>query len=355
MANRAKSKSSAATAEKDVIVERVDEIVLAGVKVQVRSVDIPIDEIKLDSTNPRIANTVAANHTVEREVQKQLAALLWEDPDVHDLYRSVLANKGLIERIIVRSNSVVAEGNCRTVVYRKMRENFPDDPTWKAIPARLLPADITDRQVAILLGELHVGGKNEWSPFEKAGHIHALFHKHGMVQEEIAKLLRTSKTSINHNVRAFDAMKNKYLRAFPGPGAVRKFSYFLELYKKPQLRDWVSKSPEALDDFVQWVGTNKIGRGADVRELVDIVSDKRALEAFKTQGRSAAMKVLEQDRPERTSLLFKLMVDMTRALEDARLDDIQRVRKDKTGAAKSIVRDLKQSLDRFVDLCDGLD
>ena len=67
------------------------------------------------------------------------------------------------------------------------------------------------------------------------------------------------------------------------------------------------------------------------------------------------MKVLEQDRPERSSPLFKQMLEMSMALQDARLDDIQRVRKDESGAAKSIVRDLKQSLDRFVDLCDGLD
>lgn len=355
MNRRAGQEPKAAANASGVIVEHIDEIVLAGVKVQVRGVNIPLNDIKLDPTNPRIANTIPADLANDQEEQKRIAELLWDDPDVHDLYRSVLANKGLIERIIVRSNLVAAEGNCRTVVYRKLRENFPNDPTWRTIPARVLPADITDRQVAILLGELHVGGKNQWTPFEKAGHIHALFHQHGMVQEEIAKLLRTSKTAVNHNVRAFDVMKNKYLRAFPGPGAVRKFSYFLELYKKPQLREWANKSPEAIDDFVQWVGTNKIGRGADVRELVDIVSDKRALEAFKTQGRSAALKVLEQDRPERTSPLFKLMVEMTRALEDARLDDIQRVRKDETGAAKSIVRGLKQSLDRFVDLCDGLD
>ena len=352
MANRGKVKAPNTT---DSEIQQVDEMVLAGVKIQVRSIDIPLDELRLDSTNPRVANTVAANLYPEDKVDQHLANLLWEDPDVQNLYRSVRANKGLIERIIVRSNSVVAEGNCRTVVYRRLRENFPDDPTWKSVPARLLPADITDRQVAILLGELHVGGKNEWSPFEKAGHIYELFHKHGLVQEEIAKLLRTSKTSVNYNARAFDAMKNKYLLAFPGPGAIRKFSYFYELYRNPPLREWVTKSPEALDEFVQWVGTGKIAKGADVRELNDIVSNERALEAFKAQGQSAAMKVLEQDRPERTSPLLRLMVEMRRALDDARLDDIQRVRKDESGAAKSIVRGLRQSLDRFVDLCDGLD
>lgn len=351
---RTEARSPASAAQ--VVVERIDEIVLDGAKVQVRGQDLVLDSIQLDPTNPRVANTVAVGNFGSGEAMQQgLRDILWSDSDVHDLYRSVLANRGLIERIIVRSNHVVAEGNCRTVVYRKLRENFPEDPAWRTIPARVLPADITDRQVAMLLGELHVGGKNEWSPFEKAGHIHKLFTQFGMVQEEIAKLLKTSKTAINHNIRAFEAMKNKYLRAFPGPGAVRKFSYFLELYKKPELRDWVGKSPEALDEFVQWVGKNKIARGEHVRELCDIVTNTRALAAFSEQGREAALKILKHDRPELSSPLFKLMVEMTAALEDARLDDIQRVRKDKTGGARAIVKSLDQSLARFVDLCDGLD
>ncbi|MEA2906626.1 MAG: hypothetical protein QOI12_4013 [Alphaproteobacteria bacterium] len=348
-------RSAAVARAANVVVEQVDEITLDKVKVQVRGQDLPLDDVLLDPTNPRVANTVAAGLPGGAKAeQRALNDVLWSDSDVHDLYRSVLANRGLIERIIVRNNMVVAEGNCRTVVYRKLRDNFPDDPLWRAIPARVLPADITDRQIAILLGELHVGGKNKWSAFEKAGHIHQLFNQFGMVQEEIAKLLKTSKTAVNHNIRAFDVMKNKYLVSFPGPGAVRKFSYFQELFKKPELREWVTHSPEALDDFVRWVGTNKIAQGQHVRELCDIVSNPRALAAFSKQGRDAALKILNQDRPELSSPLFKLMVQMTEALADARLDDIQRVRKDPTGGAKTIVRNLNAALERFVDLCDGL-
>jgi hypothetical protein len=336
--------------------EHLDEIVLGGTKVTIRGTDIPLSGARLDPKNPRVANTVAlSGFGTGVALQKRLREQLWEDPDVHDLYRSVLENRGLVERIIVRADGTIAEGNCRWVVYNKLHENYPTDATWRFIPARLLPENITEKQVAILLGELHVGGKNQWSAFEKAGHIYSLFSVHGMVQDEIARLLRTSKTAVNHNVRAFDAMKNKYLRSYPGPGAIRKFSHFLELYKKPELRDWVSNSPDALDQFVRWVGTNKLPRGEDVRGLKDIVSNPKALSAFSEHGFEAAQKVLEKDRPELTSTLFRLMIEMTEALKDARLDEIQKVRKDKSGHAKAIVRNLHQSLDRFIDLCDGID
>ena len=101
--------------------------------------------------------------------------------------------------------------------------------------------------------------------------------------------------------------------------------------------------------------TNKIARGEDVRELCDIVTDDRAIVAFKQQGREAARKILDQDRPELTIPLFKLMVEMTQALDNSRLDEIQRVRKEKVGGARLIVRNLQQSLERFIDLCDGVD
>ncbi len=333
-------------------VDHVDELVLAGTRVQVRVLDLPIKKIELDSTNPRLANTVALNHLAEgAAMQRHLEETLWGDPDVRLLYQSIRENKGLVERIIVRANGVVAEGNCRTVVYRKLHEAFPKDPTWATIPARVLPNNISQKQIDILLGELHVGGKNEWIPFEKAGHIHTLFTKHGLTQDEIAKLLHTSKTAINHNIRAFGAMKERYLPKYPGPGAVRKFSYFLELYKKPTLRDWAVNDSTALDHFVQWVGTEKIGKGASVRHLDTIIQNSAAMKAFDKGGMAAAQPILMRDSPELSSALFKLMVEMTKALEEARLDDIARVRAEKVGGARVIVQELKVVLDKFMDLC----
>ena len=87
----------------------VDEITLDGKRVQVQSVDLPLEQVTLDPRNPRIANTALISISEEGEaLQKKLEALLWEDADVRDLYRQVLINQGLVERIIVRQ-----DGKCR--------------------------------------------------------------------------------------------------------------------------------------------------------------------------------------------------------------------------------------------------
>jgi hypothetical protein len=332
----------------------VDEIVLDGVKVQVRNQNLALESVALDPTNPRIAYSVRMENASPESVNQQvLENMLWRDPDVRQkLFDSVLTNGGLVERIIVRSNGWVAEGNCRVIVYRKLREQRPDDPRWQTIPARVLPADITERQIAKLLGEMHVGGKNAWSSFEKAAHVHRLFTEYGLTQEEIAKLLRTSKSAVNHNIRAFGVMET-YLAKFGGEGAVHKFSYFVELFKKPELRAWAAEDAEAIELFSEWVGKGKIARGEHVRELKDIVSNPRALHAFKEQGREAAQQVLQLDKPELTSPLFKAMAELTASLELAKLDDVQRVRREP--AAKRIVKRLNESFERFLDLCGGMD
>ena len=54
---------------------------LAGTRVQVRGIEIPIENIELDSTNPRLANTVALNDLDEGPaMQRHLEDILWSDP-----------------------------------------------------------------------------------------------------------------------------------------------------------------------------------------------------------------------------------------------------------------------------------
>jgi hypothetical protein len=40
----------------------IDEITLDGKRVQVESVELPLDQVKLDPRNPRIANTVSISN-----------------------------------------------------------------------------------------------------------------------------------------------------------------------------------------------------------------------------------------------------------------------------------------------------
>lgn len=337
--------------EKGSSVVEVDEITLDGKRVVVRNQDIPLETLQLDPKNPRIANTVSLELGSEVEkLDPAIEDLLWSDPDVRDLYRQVWGNGGLIERIIVRANSVVAEGNCRLVVYRKLHAKFPADTRWQRIPARVLPEEIRERDIALLLGQMHVMGKNEWTPFEKAGHVYKLHREYVLTQEEIASRLRMSKSKVNQLIRAFEAMQTIYLHKYQQPGSVRKFSYFEELFKKPELREWATSGEANVQVFADWVGTEKISQGIHVRDLGKILKNPEALKVFEEHGFAAARKLLEEDDPAISSPLFKTMVEMTELLREARLDDIQRAGPNGNTAAHRIVLELEDALRRFMEL-----
>ncbi len=329
----------------------VDEITLDGKKIQVRTVDLPIADVRLDPRNPRIANTVQIEPQVAAKREKFIEDLLWEDTPVRELYRQVRANKGLIERIIVRADGTVAEGNCRTVVYRKLNEKFPEESAWKMIPARVLPDDIGDRAVSVLLGEMHVAGKNSWSAFEKAGHIYQMHKDFGLTQDEIAQRLRMSKSKVNQLIRSFDAMVNEYLTKFPGPASIRKFSYFVELFKKPALRTWVAEEDHAIEKFSQWVGESRLSKGTQVRDLPAILDNTDALRALEKKGYENARKILEEQNPALKSPLFRRMQEMTDALTTAQLGEIQLARTGGNPEARAIVRGLRDEVKRFADFC----
>jgi hypothetical protein len=333
----------------------VDEITLDGRKIAVRSEEVPIERLRLDPRNPRIANTVAYRVDLTSEDEKALENLLWSDPEVHDLYRQVHVNQGLIERIIVKPDYTVVEGNCRAVVYRKLRENYPREARWSRVPSRILPDSISEREVALLLAQLHVQDKNKWSPFEKAGHVFKLHKEFVLTQDEIAVRLRMSKSKVNQMIRAFEAMRTVYLPRYPDPVSVHKYSYFDELFKKPELRDWATSDVENVRRFAAWVGEGKLSHGVQVRDLPTILTNPEALTAFERGGYLDARAVLEQDDPTISSPLYKKMAEMTEALHGARLDDINRARPEGSRAARRIVRELREALERFVTLSGAAD
>jgi hypothetical protein len=328
----------------------VDEITLDGRKVAVRNEEVPLAQLRVDPRNPRIANTVALRVEPSKESSKAIEDLLWSDPEVHDLYRQVLVNRGLIERIIVKPDYTVVEGNCRVVVYKKLHENHPHEGRWSRVPSRILPDDISEREVALLLAQLHVQGKNKWSSFEKAGHIFRLHKEFVLTQDEIAVRLRMSKSRVNQMIRAFEAMVNVFLVKYADPANVHKYSYFEELFKKPELREWAASSTDNVGRFANWVGEGKLSQGAQVRDLAAILDNFDALDALDRGGYTEARRVLEQDDPTLSSSLFKKMVEMTQALHEARLDDINRARPEGNRAARRILENLSDALSRFVAL-----
>jgi len=332
-------------------------IPLGATRIEVELGEVELDELKLDPTNPRLAFKIHARE-LKNPSQKQLEELLWEDPDVTALRRSIYTTGGLIEAIIVQNDGTVLEGNCRLTCIRKLNEeNKGKDPRWTSIRARILPPGVERRTVDVLLGELHIAGKNEWTPFEQAAHLYAMTQK-GYKEVDLAGMYRQSKSYINAKIRAYRLMAETFVplaqddeHQLKNPD--RYWSWFEEFYKvcKPSAagKENVARvydGRELEEKFCQWVaGRKMIPRAEQTRTLAQILENKEAMKIFEKAGIDKAFDFIADKDPTVGSRLWKQLQTTTDLLVSLPLADLEALRDGDAGKVR-IFEDLVKAIDR---------
>jgi hypothetical protein len=284
---------------------------------------LPVEEVRLDAANPRVQYLVG--QTGGNISQEQLDELLWGKDQVKALAQSIFQNGGVREPIIVQKlngSHVVREGNCRTVAMRHLLEQHPDDSRFAYIPAHVYEEALSEEDLAVILADMHVASKIKWDAYEQAKVIHDLSTIHGKTYDWLSNHLRLSKGKISENLRAYEAATD-YLKRSPGSANVRKFSFFQEVMKKPELRKQWEDSPGFRERFQYWLDEDRLTDARQVRALPAIVSNPDAMTALDQKGFDAANLVLVSRDPSLGSDLFHAVKMATIALSEAPMNEIQ--------------------------------
>ena len=291
-------------------------------KMHAEIVDLPLKKLKLDSNNVRF------HHFANKLTDAQIEEEIWKEADTRDLFREILNSRGLSEPPIVDSSFVVMEGNRRLVCLRKLSErthngevpNVPEN-TFDTVTCYVLPRDTSQKDIAILLGRLHVSGKKEWKALNQAAHVYELFNKHGASQTDITNLMSMGKSTVGYMVKAFQ-LTTDYGKKYPEDTAwVYKFSYFYEMVKKKSLDAWLEKNGNT-DRFMEWLANGKLSRGMDVRRLPEVVATDEALRAIDSGGFDAALKVLSKSNPAIDNKFYAHVKDMVDRLNDVPREEL---------------------------------
>jgi len=135
----------------------LDEIIIGNEKITMPLEDIPIEQIDLDRENPRI------RYRLGLQTDRPLDEVILGLPEVRALRKDIQLNGRLRERIIVQRKKdgryKVIECNVRATCCRSLHNTEPTDSRWQKVPARILPEDIDEKKIAILLSDLHVAQK----------------------------------------------------------------------------------------------------------------------------------------------------------------------------------------------------
>lgn len=299
-------------------------LMIEGDEIPVENRRIPLDEVQLDPSNPRIQHAVKQFAKNGKITQEDLRKIILGQPGVDALFKSIRDNGGLIDPIYVRPDGRVIEGNCRAASYLKLHGINKNDRRWQTIQA-VLVANISERHVAILQGQYHVVGKNKWLAYEKAGHLHYMRTKLQMEPKEIGQVLSMSEREVIQQLNAYATMTEKVLPKMGSANGTEKWSFVAELYKRKELEGYRAKANN-VDEFVSLVVSGKIKHGADVRKLSEILKHPAAATVLKKQGVEAAISVVGKTDPTADSVAFRKLKQTTGLLRRLPAKELQRLR-----------------------------
>lgn len=303
-------------------------MVIGSKRVPIRIEEIDIFQLGYYPDNPRI-NYVLSKYGGLLD-QNTIEQSLWTLDSTKNLAEDIRRNGGLIEEVLVLNNQVV-EGNTRLCAYRHLYKTAPEGQKekWKKIRAKRLLENIDIKDIFLLLGKLHIEGKTEWDPYEKASYIYKMTDENGMSLDEISVIVGMPTSNIRTQIAAYQFMRDNYLpkisKLDDKETEIKKFSIFLEYYRSSDLQKIKRESPDILTDekFIKWVLEGRVRSAAyDIRkDLANILKCKPARKVFLNnppeEAVPAAKEVVALDRPETADTFFAKLDQMTKFLSEA--------------------------------------
>jgi len=332
------------------------EIPIAGMPKEVEIREIDIDKLILDDENPRIGywrDNIMRVTDATSQGDLEIALKSGAYDDYTRLKRSIEASEGVMEEIWVYpidTKYKIIDGNTRVLIYKDLREKYPQKDTYKKIRCKVLPPDITEKSINFIRLIAHLRGVNDWQAYERARMLYILWYQMGYTEEE---LQNTTKLSLNDIRRWREAYKNMNEQFLPNyshkPDALSKFSYFVEFENK-KIKDGMKRYGLTIKDFCDWIGNGEITRAQDVRDLRKIFENDDIARILKEEGFQAAKYELSMSIPAYASRLFEHIEKCIIGLKRMSREEEQSILSGDEPVKKQKITELYEELSKFVDM-----
>ena len=281
------------TAKERVIVINTDE----G-KFECKIQNVPLNDLRLDLTNPRMAEVGITEGNVTAYDEDYVAKAIKAIADWKELKHSILA-QGLQDSPYVKKDTdgkySVREGNRRTLTLRDIVNSIQTREkgyekyileNYNMPQCIIYPPEMSERAIALHLGQMHIVGKKPYQPFQKATMCHKMVNL-GIEQEQVAKSIGLSKSYIKKYLWARERLLEYRKKYLDDQNWTTKFSHFEKIHsKKWLLEDWW-KNPRNQDSFMAWVNKGKIPHAFRISGKVglrEVIEDPTAFSFFQKEG-----------------------------------------------------------------------
>ena len=324
--------------------------------------NLPVDDVKLDTTNPRIRRFLET-YQGDDPTPEQIYLALGAGGDDEDssgtsfekLKNSIMTNGGIIHPIIVNEQEdrtlVCIEGNTRLALYQSFKKDGVEG-AWDLIPALVYSAMDVPEVDAIRL-QIHLVGTRQWDPYSKAKYLYNLRTQKLMPFAEIVDYSGGRQREIQELIQAYTDMEQYYRPVLPDDGIfdVTRFSGFVEL-QKVGMKTAIAEAGFTLTDFAKWIHEEKLYPLSTVRMLPKILRNKEAREIFlKTNAREAAKAFDKPDMHQalQDASVAQLASALAQSIYGLSWKDAELIRTDATNDAGQALNEVMLALKEFLN------
>ena len=291
---------------------------------------IPLSDLKLDPSNPRMVEVGITTETIDAYDEAFVAKAMKEIADWKELKQSILATGGLQDPPFVKKDSdakySVREGNRRTCTLRDIVNSIQKKEKgyekyiledYSMPQCIIYPPEMSERAIALHLGQMHVVGKTPYGAFQKASMCQKMVNL-GISQNQVATTIGLSKTYIGQYLWARE-MLLEYQKKYPDDrNWTTKFSHFQKIYSKKWLKEkwWIN--PQNQDEFMAWVYHGKIPHAFRIAGKVglrQVIEDQTAYKSLQKEGNNLNDVIDDLKRKKnRTDTLDEMQDDILKSI-----------------------------------------
>ena len=324
----------------------VTHIAIMGESVDARHEEIHIERLFFLPDNPRVYAVIRDmedfDELTPEEKQERIYESMLKESSVKNLRPEIQRDGGLQEPIIVRYDThQVIEGNSRLAVYRELHQKNPDDEKWKSIRC-LVVSSLTDDQQTRLLGQIHLHGKTEWTPYAKALFCWRWVREQGKEVKDLAKLSGFTQDTIKKHAKAIDLMKQNDDDHQPN------YSYYDVLVRNKAISSEIEKNQILRETLLSQIKTEDFTAQEMRKGLPVIIKKPKVLKKFQ-KG-----EVVLKDAYDRASIsgaqqrLKKALENM----DDIEKDHITALDTNEVRAIQQVVKKIGRQVDRLSRMID---
>jgi hypothetical protein len=248
---------------------------------------------------------------------------------------SIKTNGGIFTPIIVNhitdsDRYIVIEGNTRLQFYKEFYKK-ENDSKWAKIMS-IVYDDMDNNNIHAIRLQAHMVGARDWDAFSKAKYLDYLSNVEHKPMSYLKVWCGGQENTIRDLIDAYNDMNNFYVKHLEESGEQfdpQLFSYFAES-RKSHCQDVFPIHGYDMDDFTNWVVSEKIVRAEHVRKLAKILNDEDAKSVFLKGNSEDAIKKLDSKDVDSKKLektdLYKIIHAITIQLRDIKHTEVQNLK-----------------------------